>query len=540
MDAKAKSRGELNVKAATAAKELNDYQEAQETALTAEIAAGAAHEKLSERQFKISLGAQIDNEVAEIRVAAWKSQAERSTKLLDEGIARFVRIDGHFSKLRPLTHKAENTKQLDVAQAALTAYKTEMTNLVHLAEEGDATSQRRSKAGNEFAATMKQAGELATADTGKSATATEMALIFTSTIVSVGVGAAIVLSIVLSIFIIRGVSRTLTDIARLLSDGADQVAAASGQVSAASQSLAEGSSEQAASLEETSASLEEMSSMTKRNAESAVSAKTAAGQASGSADTGAQQMRAMVTAMDAIKTASTDISKILKTIDEIAFQTNILALNAAVEAARAGEAGAGFAVVADEVRALAQRCAAAAKETALKIDDSVAKSQQGAQISAEVAKSFTTIQDQVRQLDQLVAEIAGASTEQSQGIGQVTTAVSQMDKVTQSNAANAEETASASEELNAQAEMLKEAVGSLQKLVGIDRTHDSHGASAPHAAPVAPKAKSRAPATRNGAPKFAAPARERAPHPAPAAATATGNATATANGNGHEDFFKNS
>ena len=209
--------------------------------------------------------------------------------------------------------------------------------------------------------------------------------------------------------------------------------------------------------------------MTKRNAENALKAKAAAGQARQSADGGSEQMKTMIAAMDAIKAASQDITKILKTIDEIAFQTNILALNAAVEAARAGEAGAGFAVVADEVRSLAQRCAAAAKETAVKIDDSVAKSQQGVQISADVATSFATIQERIRQLDSLVAEIANASQEQSQGIGQVNTAVTQMDQVTQSNAGSAEESASASEELNAQAGSLKEVVANLQQLVGGSR-----------------------------------------------------------------------
>ena len=166
-----------------------------------------------------------------------------------------------------------------------------------------------------------------------------------------------------------------------------------------------------------------------------------------------------------IKSSSQDITKILKNIDEIAFQTNILALNAAVEAARAGEAGAGFAVVADEVRNLAQRCAAAAKETAEKIDDSVRKSLHGEQLSVEVARSFDEIQTRVRQLDQLVAEIASASQEQSVGISQVNLAVTQMDKVTQTNAASAEESASASAQLNSQATSLKESVVELQLLV---------------------------------------------------------------------------
>ncbi len=296
---------------------------------------------------------------------------------------------------------------------------------------------------------------------------------------------AVLLGAVFAFFIVIGVSRALTRVAGALDDGANQVASAAGQVSSASQTLAEGASEQAASLEETSSSLEEMASMTKRNADNAQTAKATAVQTRQSADAGAEQMKTLLAAMDSIKAASEDITKILKNIDEIAFQTNILALNAAVEAARAGEAGAGFAVVAEEVRSLAQRCAAAAKETAVKIEDSVKKSQQGAQVSAEVAKSFGEIQTKVLQLDQLVGEMASASQEQSQGIDQVNIAVTQMDQVTQSNAASAEESASAAEELNAQAESLKEAVASLQQLVGkSSRVHTTERRAAA-AVPVA-------------------------------------------------------
>ncbi len=262
------------------------------------------------------------------------------------------------------------------------------------------------------------------------------------------------------------VTNSLKSITANLSEGSQHVASASDEMAAASRTVAEGASEQAAALEEISSSLEEMSSMTKRNAENAQNAKSTAVRARQSADTGAQQVQTLLTSMESIKAASEEITKILKNIDEIAFQTNILALNAAVEAARAGEAGAGFAVVADEVRNLAQRCAAAAKETALKIDDSVKKSQQGSDISAAVAKSFGAIQSDVRQLDELVAEIASASSEQSVGTMHVNTAVSQVDKVTQSNAASAEECTSASEELSAQAKTLKDAVASLNQLVG--------------------------------------------------------------------------
>jgi hypothetical protein len=253
--------------------------------------------------------------------------------------------------------------------------------------------------------------------------------------------------------------------AAVMSNQAGEVTDASGQVSAASQTLAEGSSEQAASIEETSASLEEMSSMTKRNAENAQKANDLARQTRAAADKGAADMQTMSVAMEAIKVSSDDIAKIIKTIDEIAFQTNILALNAAVEAARAGEAGLGFAVVADEVRNLAQRSAQAAKETADKIEGAIGKTAQGVGISKQVANTLNDIVVQIRQMDELIAEVTGASKEQTLGITQINSAVGQMDKVTQGNAANAEECAAAAEALNSQAEVMKQSVAELLQLV---------------------------------------------------------------------------
>jgi len=257
-----------------------------------------------------------------------------------------------------------------------------------------------------------------------------------------------------------------------LERAADQLAAqscnvrlAAGQVTQSSQTLAEGASEQAASLEETSSSLEEMSSMTRRNAENAGKANDITRQATEAGDKGISDMGTMIKAIEAMKDSSDDISKIIKTIEEIAFQTNILALNAAVEAARAGEAGLGFAVVADEVRNLAQRCAQAANEISGKIEGALVRTGHGVEISGKVAHTLNEIVAKVRLVNGLVDEVVGATREQSQGISQINTAVSQMDKVTQSNAATAEESAAAAEELNSQAEVMKQSVTELLQLV---------------------------------------------------------------------------
>ena len=264
----------------------------------------------------------------------------------------------------------------------------------------------------------------------------------------------------------RRIVRELQHIGSIIAASSSRLADAVGQVTANSQALAEGASEQAASLEETSASLEEMSSMVKRNAENAQKANDSARQARDAANFGADQMGTMNTAMQAIKTSSDDIAKIVKTIDQIAFQTNILALNAAVEAARAGEAGLGFAVVADEVRTLAQRSAQAAKETSVKIEGSISKTAQGVDLSGKVAQSLAEILAKTRDVDELAAEVATASKEQSQGIVQVNLAVSEMDKVTQRNAASAEESASAAQELNSQVASLKQVSDELLMLIG--------------------------------------------------------------------------
>jgi methyl-accepting chemotaxis protein len=277
---------------------------------------------------------------------------------------------------------------------------------------------------------------------------------------------SLVLAAGLSFFIIRSIILPLRRLNDRLGECSGQIGGAAESLSGSSQSVAQGSSQQAASLEEISASLEELSSMTKRNAENADAGKASANEARCAAETGNEEVTRMQAAMNSIQQSSEDISKIIKTIDEIAFQTNILALNAAVEAARAGEVGAGFAVVADEVRSLAQRAAGAARETADKIADASRRSQQGVEISNRVSASFTEILAKVREVDIRVAEVAGASREQSAGLVQISGSVGQIDQLTQANASGAQETASSVNRLSVQADQLRDAAEQLVAMVG--------------------------------------------------------------------------
>jgi methyl-accepting chemotaxis protein len=259
----------------------------------------------------------------------------------------------------------------------------------------------------------------------------------------------------------------------------DQVSAASGQIASSSQSVADGASQQASALEETSSSLESMSAMTKRSADNAQQANGLAQTAKGAATEGAVAMEQMGQAMTKIRASAEGTSQIIKDINEIAFQTNLLALNAAVEAARAGEAGRGFAVVAEEVRSLALRSKEAAMKTEVLIKESVRQAEEGEVTAKGVSSKLGEIVTGVTKVTDIVAEISASAKEQSGGIDQVNRAVTDMNKVTQQNAANSEESSSAAAELSSQSEELASMIGAFQ----LARQTNTHSAAKLHKAP---------------------------------------------------------
>jgi methyl-accepting chemotaxis protein len=268
-------------------------------------------------------------------------------------------------------------------------------------------------------------------------------------------------------YVVHGIGTGLKRLVEELDESIGQVSSAAMQISSSSQSLAQGTSEQAASLEETSASSEEMTSMTRKNADNSLQCTQLMSVVDSRVADANRTLQQMVASMAEINGSSEKISKIIKVIDEIAFQTNILALNAAVEAARAGQAGMGFAVVADEVRSLAERSAQAAKDTAVLIEDSIATTNEGGARLTEVTSVIKSITESANHVKTLVDEVNLGSQEQARGIEQISKAITQIEQVTQRAAASAEETASAGEELSAQSQAMHAALRRLQEISGV-------------------------------------------------------------------------
>ena len=381
-----------------------------------------------------------------------------------------TKIDDLLRQLEPLATSATEREGLKTVRESRATWGPRFDELVAMCEAGKIDEAYKLRSQNKvISAAMHAAATALVKEQEKSLDQAELdskaGVTWSNWTTIIGLVIALVVGVVVFMLvgqITGGLRRAMDEIA----EGSSQIADGAQQISALSQSMAEGSSEQASSISETSAATEEISSMTERNADSSIKASSLMQDVASTVDEANRSLELMQLAMNEINDSSGKVSNIIKTIDQIAFQTNILALNAAVEAARAGQAGLGFAVVADEVRSLAQRSAQAAKDTTVLIEESIGKSKDGLARLELVTTSISAMTQNSANVRRLVEEVKSGSAEQSKGISQIAKQMVDMERVTQAAAARAEESAATGEQMNASANSLDSIVQSLRRMVG--------------------------------------------------------------------------
>ena len=427
-----------------------------------EFAVDEANEQIALRQVNADEAGKIMQAFKDLRLAETRAVGSMDAGAIDAAARRVSGLNDRLSSLREQLSGGKDNQRLAAAAESLAAYKDALVSI-----GGMIRNQMGARS-----AMMEAAGDvqkLCAAARADQNTRLEGMISLAQNLTALGTLFAGALGVFLAFFISRRITRSLSLVIAGVNDGSDQVVAAANQVAQASQVLARGASEQAANIQETGNHIQDAATMAGDNALKAGNADTIINEASGAVDTAESAMSELNSAIVSAAEASLETRKIIKTIDDIAYQTNLLALNAAVEAARAGEAGAGFAVVADEVRSLAGRSADAAHNTTDLIEETVKKVKGGIGLLDNANASFGEVSESAAKLLEIVGDISESSRVQAGTLDEVSTYVTEMDKVVQQNAATAEESASAAEEMSAQAEVLKSLIRDLAALAGTSR-----------------------------------------------------------------------
>ena len=429
---------------------------ARQQSLAGQVASSAAEMANSERAAVLSsvIG---EREQTEKHLGAFQTRSTVLSRSLDESLALSTSQEGR-TLIEALRRDAATAVQgHEELRSAIGGQRMDAALEIFRQRIDSQLGEIGRKASSLVESTNRDLAQASAASAAKSARTRTITILLM--LVALGAGGVV-------FWVVRNASESLRRFSGRIAENAGQVSGAASQVSSASKSLADGTSEQAASLQDTASSTREIESITRSNADHALRMASLMDESERSTTEVNQTLERTVGKMKEIDTSSNKIARIIKVIDEIAFQTNILALNAAVEAARAGEAGLGFAVVADEVRNLAQRCAQAAKDTAGLIEESIGTSHEGNRSLDQTSDAVRGLTQTSSQVKQLVDQVAAGSQEQAKGMEQIAHAVMQMEQVTQQNAAAAEQSAAAGEELNGYAAGLRSLVEEMKQMIG--------------------------------------------------------------------------